>query len=261
MRDYPPDAAAFFLILAAVLGLVFGSALGCLVQRLERGESWTRGRSRCDSCGRELAPRDLVPVFSYLALRGKCRFCGAPIGAEAPVSEAALGVVFAAVTWRFGLTAGTLQALILCSCLFCVTLSDLHTREIPDRFAVTAGVSRLAFVLLEGGGWPGFLLALRNGAIFGGAVLLISLAMNRALKKESMGGGDIKLLFALGMYFSVGENLFLMITACVLGLLAAALTAKRRGNEQIPFGPALSAAAVLTLLFGEPVVSWYLGLF
>lgn len=261
MQYLPPALAACVFALSAVTGLVFGSALGCLADRLPRGESWACGRSRCGACGHTLAPKDLVPVFSYLALSGKCRYCGAPIGAEAPVSEAVLGAAFAAAVWRFGLTADALQALILFCCLFCLSLTDLHTGEIPDRFPVIAAVSRAVFLFLEGNGWKGCGEALLGGLALGGAVLLISLGMDRVLKKESMGGGDIKLLFALGMYFTFAEDLLLLILACVLGLLAAALTAKRRGNEQIPFGPALSAAALLTLLFGGQIVSWYLGLF
>jgi leader peptidase (prepilin peptidase)/N-methyltransferase len=254
-----PALSAAVLFLGAVLGLVFGSALGCLVRRMGRHESWLRGRSHCDACGHTLAPKDLVPVFSYVALHGRCRYCGAPIGAEAPVSEGVLGAVFAAVVWRFGLTLDTLEAFVLCCCLFCISLSDLETREIPDRFPVIAGISRAGFLLLEGAGWPGLWQSLRNGIILGGTVLLISLIMDQILKKESMGGGDIKLLFVLGLYFSLPECLLLLILACVSGLLLVPAV-HRHGEVRIPFGPALSAAAVLTMLFGQQAVTWYLGL-
>lgn len=151
-------------------------------------------------------------------------------------------------------------SLILCCCLFCISLADLETREIPDRFSAVAGVSRIAFLLLGGAGWPVIGKSIRNSLILGGAVLLLSLAMDRILKRESMGGGDLKLLFVLGLYFSLPECLLLLILACVFGLLAAPAV-RRRGKAQIPFGPALSGAAVLTLLFGQRIVSWYLGLF
>ena len=98
--------------------------------------------------------------------------------------------------------------------------------------------------------------------IFGGGLLILSLVMDRILKRDSLGGGDIKLFFVVGLYLGIAATLFSLLLACVLGLVFAFLR-KRIGNsknEQIPFGPSIAAAAAVMLLFGDPMVRWYLGL-
>ncbi len=265
LSDLPPLAAAYILCVCALLGLVMGSALHCLAWRIARGEAWAAGgRSRCPACGHTLAARDLVPLFSWLALRGRCRYCGAPIPARYPLSEAALAVVYVSLLLRYGLTPETGLYLILCSCLFCLSLVDLDVQEIPNRFLAAAAAARFCYLLWQGGGAAAGLAlcaqALWHGLALGGAVLALSLVMDRVLHRESMGGGDIKLLAVLGLYFTIPEALLLLVLACVLGIVLALLLEAKKGTA-FPFGPALSAAAWLVLLFGGPLTGWYLSLF
>ena len=111
------------------------------------------------------------------------------------------------------------------------------------------------------GGFRSLLTGMLPGLVFGGAVLALSLIMERILKKDAMGGGDIKLLAVLGLFFSFPEMLLLLLFACVLGILMAAVLMKLDSETAFPFGPALSAAAWVTLLFGESLIGWYLSLF
>lgn len=251
----------YLLVLCAALGLVMGSALNCLAYRIVHKEKWTGGRSHCPDCGHDLKASDLIPLFSYLALKGRCRYCGKKISPRYPSAEAALAVVFVSLLLRYGLSLETPFLMILCACLFCLSLVDLDIQIIPDRFLVIGALSRLVYLLLANGLALGPIwYSLWHGLALGGSVLILSLIMDKVLGKESMGGGDIKLLFVLGLYFDLPCCLFLLIAACVCGILLALLLSAKKGIA-FPFGPALSIAAWLTLLFGGPITQWYMGLF
>ena len=260
-----PLAGVYLLVLYAVLGLVMGSALHCLAWRIAHGQRWAAGsRSQCPACGHTLAARDLVPLFSWLFLRGRCRYCGARIPARYPAAEGCLAAVYVSLLLRYGLCAETLLYTVLCSCLFCLSLVDLDTQEIPNRFLAVAACAQLVYLVWRHGFTPAALAAvwysLWHGLVLGGSVLLLSLVLDKVLHKESMGGGDIKLMAVLGLYFDLPCSLLLLIVACVLGILLALVLHTARGKA-FPFGPALSAAAWLVLLVGAPVTQWYLGLF
>ena len=261
MQYLPTPWVVYLYMLTALLGLILGSALNCLALRLASGSKWSgNARSACPSCGHVLGGRDLVPLFSWLFLKGRCRYCHKPISPRYPISEAALALCFVSLLGVYDLTVHTLSLMALCSCLFCLSLVDLDTQIIPNRFLVIPGAVRLGELLLTEG-VRGLAAPLLTGLCLGGSVLILSLIMDKLLKKDTMGGGDIKLLGLLGLYFSVPECLLLLILACVIGIFMAAVLMKVRKDAAFPFGPALSLAAWITLLVGKPLVSWYLGLF
>ena len=255
----PVSLRVYLTFVTVLLGLVMGSALNCLSWRIAHNEKWSGGRSRCPKCGHVLGVLDLVPLFSWLLLKGKCRYCGEKISARYPITEAVLALCYALLLWRFGLTVRMLSYVILCSCLFCLSLVDLETQIIPDRFLVIPAAVQIVLLLLEGG-LSGLLRGLWPALALGGGVLALSLFMDHVLKKESMGGGDIKLLFVLGLYFDFPCCLVLLIFACAIGLVFA-LALNGKEAKAFPFGPALSLGAFFTLLLGQPIVNCYLGLF
>lgn len=251
-------ALVYLLVLCVILGLCMGSALNCLAWRIANKKSWTKGKSICPACRHELHTRDLIPLLSYIFSKGKCRYCGEKISPRYPLTELGLAVIFVAVFLRYGFTLYTLDIMVLASCLFTLSLIDLDTMTIPDRFLIIPAVCQLVYAYYYGG-FASVWYALWHGLTLGGAVLLISLFMDKVLKKESMGGGDIKLLFVLGLFLDLPECLLLLVFSCVLGLVIALLL--RRSEKAFPFGPALSAGMLLTLMVGAPIVNWYLGLF
>lgn len=256
----PPYAKAYLYAVVFLFGAVMGSGLNCLAYRLAREQKWSGGRSVCVSCGHTLGILDLVPIFSYLFLKGKCRHCGAKISPRYVLTEVFLGLCYASILARFGLTLEALSALVLVSCLFCLSLVDLDIQIIPNRFLVIPAVVQIAVLLIRQG-WRGALLSLVPAVIFGGGLLVLSLVLDKLLKKDTMGGGDIKLMAALGLFFSIPECLLLLILACVFGLVIASVLMKVKEDTPFPFGPALSLAAWVTLLVGSGVISWYLNLF
>lgn len=259
-----PFIAVYLIVLCALLGLVMGSALNCLAWRIVHNEKWSGGRSHCVSCGHELKSADLVPLFSYLFLKGRCRYCGKKISPRYPIAEAMLALIFLSLLLKFDLSLETAELMILCSCLFCLSLVDLDIQIIPDRFILIPIAARLLFLLATHGftmdGLSAIWYSLWHGLVMGGGVLILSLIMDKVLHKESMGGGDIKLLFVLGLYFDLPCCFLMVLLACILGIVLAMSLGAKKGIA-FPFGPALAASGWLTLLFGKAITGWYLGLF
>jgi len=244
---------------AGILGAVMGSFLNCTAWRIAHEEVWYKGRSHCPECGHTLGAADLVPVFSWLLLRGKCRYCGTKISPRYVLTE----LFFAALTLicllRFDLTVLALRNWIFICCLFCLSLVDLESYIIPDGcLIISVAVWAVAAPLL-GMDIAEIGKGLAAGVAFGGGMLLLSLAMDKILKKESLGGGDIKLFAVVGLYLGFVGTLFGLLLSCILGLLCVVISRKGKG-ERIPFGPAIAAATVIMLFWGDGFVNWYLGL-
>lgn len=258
--DYGP-MLVYFTVLAAVFGAVMGSFLNCAAWRIARGESFLKGRSRCPHCGHRLTATELVPVLSWLAQRGKCRSCGAKISVRYPLTELVFSVVSVCCLLRFDLTVLCLRNYIFLCCLFCLSLADLECLEIPDGchiICIAAWTAAVPFTFISA---FDTVLHLLSALLFGGGILGLSVLLDRALGRESLGGGDVKLLAVTGLYLGPVAALFSLILACVTGLLFYLLLSGRgKKGQPFPFGPSISAGAALMLLFGEPLVRWYLNL-
>lgn len=263
--DFTPGLTAYILAVSFVFGLVMGSFLNCMAWRLAHGESVAKGRSRCAVCGHTLSAAELVPVFSYIFLRGRCRWCGDKISLRYPAVELVTGVVYLSVVIKLGFSFATLMYLILFTLVFCAALVDIDVFLIPDRLIV-AGI--LGYLLLSPFAGDGFLIALKNGVIGGLSVslplLVLVLITDKVMKKETMGGGDIKLMFMIGMYFNWKCNILLLIFACFIGIvlsLVKKLVSRTDISKGIPFGPSIAAASFVVFLCGEPLINAYLELF
>lgn len=256
----------YILFITALSGLAMGSFLNCWAYRLTTGESILKGRSHCPACGHTLGALDLIPVASYVFLGGKCRYCKEKLSIRYLVAELVCAAYFVSVVWHFDVTPEALKFLIMGSLLFCAGLVDLETQIIPDRLIIGVIANFLLFTLLSK---QPVLPALWQGVVGGLSIslplLIVVLLMDRILKRESMGGGDIKLLFAIGMYFTWQKNLFLLIVACVAGIILGLSKKGFRDDKEnpgaFPFGPAIIFAYWIALLFGEPVLVWYQSLF
>ena len=249
-------SAGYLPFMSFVFGAVFGSFCNAWAWRICHEEKITDGRSHCPRCGHTLAAKDLVPLLSWLLLKGRCRYCKAPISPRYIAAEAVLGLYFLSIYLIYGLSWTCLRLLILGCLLLICSLTDLETMELPDAMLIAAAAAAL-LRLTEPGGWKS---ALIGCFAVSAPLLLVVLVMDRILKKETMGGGDIKLTAVLGLHFGAPKTLLLLILACLLGLAGAALQ-KKKPDVRFPFGPMLSGAGWIVALIGEPVIGWYMGLF
>jgi len=248
-------------VLLAVLGLAVGSFLNLCCDRLPHGRSIVTPSSHCEQCQRRLGFADLVPLFSYLWLRGRCRYCGARLSLRVPAVELATAFLFGLLTWKYGLTPQLPMALVYACIFLIVFVTDLEHGLILD-VVVYPGMA-LAFVFSffwPGLGWPGLgvLSSLLGGAI-GFSLLLVPYLVSRG----GMGGGDVKLAALIGLATGFPYVLLALGMAIVsAGLLAIVfLVLKIRGRKQtIPFGPFLAVAAMVTVVWGTPISGWLVGL-
>ena len=254
-----PAITIYSCFIAALLGACMGSFLNCAAWRVVHGESVLRGRSHCDVCGHVLAPRDLVPVFSYVFSHGRCRYCGAKLSPRHAVGEAVAALVFVSLLLRYDISLRTLEACAVACLLLACAFADLEGYIIPDRFIVVGVV--LFIVTLFFVPHPGkrALDGLIGGIAVGGGVLLLALLMEKLLRRDAMGGGDIKLLFLTGLFLGWQKNLLCLLLACVVGILWGLVRAKR-GQQGLPWGPGIALAAWCAALFGQNLIDWYLSL-
>lgn len=242
------------VIIAGVAGLLVGSFLNVVAWRLPRGESVVRPGSRCPGCGEPVRPYDNVPVLSWLALRGRCRHCGEPIGARYPLIELATGLLWAAVVLARDDAGSVALGLILVTALVPIVVIDLEHRLIPNLITGPAAVAALAAGLaLDIDYLPEQLIA---GVAAGGFFLLAALAYPRG-----MGMGDVKLAGVMGLCLgrAVAPAVLIALIAGVLvgGVIIARLGARAGRKAAVPFGPFLALGAVVALFAGDAIVDWY----
>ena len=214
---------------------------------------------RSPHCRHVLGASELVPVFSWLIQKGRCRNCGEKISVRYPLTELIFALATVLCLLRFDLTVLCLRNWVFLGCLFLLTLTDLDAMIIPDGCHIVALLAWLAALPFVGMGRGEIITHLIAGVAMGGGLLLISLAMDKIMGRDTMGGGDIKLMAVVGLYLGPIGALFALVLACVIGLLFHAL---RRGEEArpFPFGPSIAVATAAMLLFGAPLVAWYRGL-
>ena len=268
--------SAFVVVLAFVLGACIGSFVNCASLRRGTGESVLRGRSHCPECGKQLSAFELVPVISWLVQKGACRHCKKPLSLRYPATEIVLGLVFALLVWRYGVTAQFVELVAFASVLLYCSLVDLDSWTIPNAAIVAAIAIRVAYIAVAGLAFEGDAVSLLLHSLIGGfaigiPLLIVVLVADRVLGRDSMGGGDLKLFFVAGLYFGWQQCLFLVIVACVVGIVMAFVAGGGDSNvdeddasvrhRQIPFGPAIAVACVFTMLFGADLVGWYDSLF
>lgn len=250
-------AEGFNLALLGLVALVIGSFVGMLVLRLPAGAT-VLGRSRCPSCNGALGARDLVPLASFLWLRGRCRQCGAAQGLFYPAVElAALGLAL----WAWTASDGWL---LWASCVFAWTLLalgliDLEHQILPDVLTLPLAGAGLAVAWFA---QPRTILDNVAGAALGFALFyLVAWAYRRWRGREGLGDGDAKLLAALGAWVGASGLTSVVLLASLIALAAAlgARSFRLRGalQDRVPFGPALAAAGWLVWLYGPLALGSY----
>ncbi len=249
------------LIFLFVLGTVVGSFLNVVAYRYPRRRSIVSPPSSCPACGKRLQALDLIPLLSYLILRGSCRRCKTKISVRYFIVELITGLVFVAVPLYKGLTAQTASHLLLLTLLITVTLVDIEFHRIPNKF-------------LAAGLFAGIILKLANpeayrwaawqdsglGMLAGGAIMLLIYILGRG----GMGAGDVKLLVVIGFFLGLQQTLLALLAGFVIGGLfglVMLLTRRVTRKQAIPFAPFVALGVTVTIIFGEKILSWYISFY
>ena len=251
--------------LCAVVGLAVGSFLNVVIHRVPRKESVVSPPSRCPGCGNEIAPRDNIPVVSWLLLRGRCRHCGMSISARYPAVELGTAVLFVAMALRFPEDWALPAYLVLAAACLAGSLIDLEHMLLPNRLVFPSVV--MATVLLAGaaaieGEWEPFARAVLGAVLAAGFLLLLALLWPRG---GAMGGGDIKLALLLGLclgWLSLGHVALGLFLGFLLGSVAGvALLAVggRSARDHFAFGPFLALGTLTAVWWGRQLLDWYTG--
>lgn len=245
-----------------VLGLIFGSFLNAVIFRLKAEESFITGRSKCPECKHVLGTKDLWPILSWLTLRGKCRYCRKPISVQYPLVELATGLIFLviylnAVTDVSTYFLNNLQLgawLIYSLFLILIFVYDYKYYLILDKVVWPAAIIALVLNLFIGYSWWQMLLA----GIVGGGFFLLQFLVSQG---KWIGGGDIRLGFLMGIMLSWPNILAALMIAYFVGSivgLGLIAVGRKKLSSQIPFGTFLSLATLVTMLYGNILVNWYL---
>jgi leader peptidase (prepilin peptidase) / N-methyltransferase len=249
---------ALAIALAAVGGLIVGSFLNVVAYRLPRGESLVHPRSRCPSCGTQLRALDNIPVASWLALRGRCHHCGAPVSARYPLVELATGALYAAVVATQDDGARIVLGLLLVTALVPITLIDLDHRIIPNRITGPAAIVALVVIAALD---TDFLLEAVISAVAGGGFFFIA----AVLYPRGMGMGDVKLAGVLGLYLGRAVAPAILIALVAGVVLGAAIIARKGAVEgrktAVPFGPFLALGGIVAFFVGNELADAYLDTF
>ena len=244
-----------------VFGAIIGSFLNVCIHRLPRRESIVWPGSHCPACSAPIAPRDNVPIVSYVLLGGRCRACRARISPRYPLVELANAVGYVIILWRFGVGWPALAYALLFSALVAITFVDLAHMIVPDLITLPGIV--LGFLLAATVLPVGLVDSLLGILVGGGLLWFLAWASPYLFGKEGMGGGDIKLLAMIGAFLGWKPTLLTVMIAAivgsVVGLSLIACKAMQR-NQYLPFGPFLALGAILAMLFHQEVLNWYFGL-
>ena len=231
-----------------------GSFLNVCIYRIPRGESIVFPPSHCPKCGSRVVVRDLIPVFSYLFLKGRCRYCRERISPLYPLVEVLTSLLFAAIYIQFGPNELLLKYLFLTAVLVVVTFIDLEFYLIPDRIVLFALIAGLPLNLIAR---DLTIVSALSGMLSAGGFLLILAIVSRG----GMGGGDIKLAAVIGFYLGWPNGFLALLFACMLaGIvgLALVLTRIKGRKDVIPFGPFIVAGTFISIFYGNYLLLWYL---
>lgn len=230
-----------YLIIFFVFGTLMGSFFTVVGLRLPKNENFVSTRSHCDNCKHELKLYEMIPILSFLIQKGKCRYCHSKIDSLCPFMEFFTGVLFAVSFYSFSFSLELLIALGIVSLLMIVMVSDLTYLIIPDEVLIFFSVYFIIvqFFIL---GFKGVLLQILTGVFLFMLMYLIMLFGNKVFKKESLGGGDIKMMFLFGLVLDPLLGVLTIFFGSLFALPVSLYLLIKNKEHVIPFGPFLLIA-------------------
>ncbi len=242
-------------------GLIVGSFLNCVIYRLEEGKSFLKGRSFCPGCKHTLSWQDLIPLLSFLILKGKCRYCKKPISWQYPIVEIATGLLFLSI---FNFQFSIFNLIIACF-LIVIFVYDLEHYVIPDKIIYPAILVSGIWYLVSGiffNTYTKYEILNTIYSAFGAAAFFLAIVL--ISRGKWMGVGDIKLAFLMGLILGFPKILAALFLAFLVGAIIGVglvVSQKKTLKSEVPFGPFLVTGTFIALFWGETIINWYLNFF
>lgn len=256
------------IILAVLFGIIIGSFLNVCIVRLPKGESIVYPASHCVSCKNELKFIDLIPVFSFIFLGGKCRYCGEKISIRYMLVELLCGIVAGFTFYKFGFSVDFIRIFSLEIILIVVSFIDLEYQIIPDELVLTGiaiGIILIIYNLFLGGLYSTWYSPLLGGIIVPLVLLIFSKIGQKIYKTEDViGFGDIKLFVVIGLILGLEKVVIAVLVAIYLGGIygvSLIIIDKKNSRKLIPFAPFISLGSIVSVYFGYNLVFWYIDKF
>lgn len=236
-------------------GIVIGSFLNVCIYRIPNHESVVVSRSHCMSCGKQIKWYDLVPLVSFLVLRGKCRYCKAKLSWQYPAVEALNGMLYGIIVLVNGFNITSILYCLATSALLALSIIDWRTYEIPPSFNIFIGILGIIRLILDLPHWYNYVIGFVSVS---GFLLLIFLVT----KGRGIGFGDVKLMAAAGLLLGWKLIILSLGLGCVLGsIIHITLMYVKDKDRVLAFGPYLSLGIFISMLYGEQIIEWYLHMF
>ena len=245
---------ALITVFIFIYGIVIGSFLNVCIYRIPQKEDIVRESSHCMSCGHRLKWYDLVPLFSYLFLKGKCRYCGSKLSKQYPIVEALNGILYVVVFYATDFSWDSILYCLMASALIVLSVIDYRTYEIPFGINVFIFILACIHMLLDLARWKDYVIGFFAVSAF--LYLLYLLSKGRAI-----GGGDIKLMAAAGMMLGWKAIIIAFVMGCILGSVIHSLRMKLTNEDHVlAMGPYLAAGILLAALWGDSLLQMYMRL-
>ena len=241
-------------VLLFIIGACLGSFFLVVGKRLPINEDVLFSRSRCDKCKKELKWYDLIPIFSYVFLKGKCRYCGEKISPLNLIVEIFMGLFFALEYHFIPIGYNFYAYLVLSSLMMLIFISDFSYYIILDSPLIIASILLfiLKFIFF---GYKDALISIVSGILLFLVMYLIKIIGDKLFKRESLGGGDIKLAFVIGYALGFRLSLIAIILSSFLALPYSVASLKLQKNNEVPFGPFLVSSLFIVFLFQDKFIN------
>ena len=252
-----PEILVYIIIF--LCGIVIGSFLNVLIDRIPRQENLMAAGFHCAGCGYQLRWFDQIPLFSFLALGGKCRKCKAKFSVQYPLIEGLNGALYLVIFVRFGLSVDSLLYCLLFSTLLALSVIDFRTYEIPVGFCwfiLTLGLIRVA---TDFANWPEYVIGLVSVSL---VLTILYYGSQYFFNVEAIGGGDVKLMAATGLLLGWKNNVLAFLLGCIIGSVIhiAGMKLSKKEEHMLALGPYLAVGVMLAALWGNEMIGWYLGM-
>ena len=246
--------ALLIYLIIFLYGIVIGSFVNVCIYRIPLKEDIVKERSHCMSCGHVLQWYELIPLVSFAVQKGKCRECGIKLSVQYPLIEGLNGVLYVVIAVINGLNVDSLLYCLLISALITLSVIDWRTYEIPIGINIFILALGLIMTALHYGDWLNHVIGFLAVSVFIYVIILVT-------KGRGMGGGDMKLMAAAGLMLGWKEIILAFVLGCILGSVIHVIRMRvSKAEHTLAFGPYLSLGILLTVLCGQPILNWYLGM-